>query len=82
MVYGYWGAACGPGALGKRAADAHWGHHPSPWYVRNSGLAERILIVRPADPAFQWQHELTGKFDAKFLVMKGQGIGEQFGGHR
>jgi hypothetical protein len=43
------------------------------------GLAERILIVCPANLAFQWQRELKEKFDAKFLVMKGQDIREQFG---
>ncbi len=43
------------------------------------GLAERMLIVCPANLAFQWQRELKEKFDAKFLVMKGQDIREQFG---
>jgi superfamily II DNA or RNA helicase len=43
------------------------------------GLAERILIVCPANLAFQWQRELREKFDAKFLVLKGQDIRDQFG---
>jgi superfamily II DNA or RNA helicase len=43
------------------------------------GLVERILIVCPANLAFQWQRELKEKFDAKFLVMKGQDIRDQFG---
>jgi superfamily II DNA or RNA helicase len=43
------------------------------------GLAERILIVCPANLAFQWQRELKEKFDTKFLVMKGQDIRDQFG---
>jgi superfamily II DNA or RNA helicase len=43
------------------------------------GLAERVLIVCPANLAFQWQRELKEKFDAKFLVMKGHDIREQFG---
>ncbi|NJL29149.1 MAG: DEAD/DEAH box helicase, partial [Thermoanaerobaculia bacterium] len=43
------------------------------------GLAERILILCPANLAFQWQRELKEKFDAKFLVMKGQDIRDQFG---
>ena len=43
------------------------------------GLAERILIVCPANLAFQWQRELKEKFDAKFLVLKGQDIRDQFG---
>ena len=43
------------------------------------GLAERVLIVCPANLAFQWQRELKEKFDEKFLVMKGGDIREQFG---
>ncbi len=43
------------------------------------GLAERILIVCPANLTFQWQRELKEKFDAKFLVLKGYDIHEQFG---
>ena len=43
------------------------------------GLAERILIVCPANLAFQWQRELKEKFDEKFLVMKGSNIRDQFG---
>ena len=43
------------------------------------GLAERILIVCPANLAFQWQRELKEKFETKFLVMKGQDIRDQFG---
>jgi len=43
------------------------------------GLAERILIVCPANLAFQWQRELKDKFDGKFLVMKGSDIRDQFG---
>lgn len=43
------------------------------------GLTERILIVCPANLAFQWQRELKEKFDAKFVVMKGQDIRDQFG---
>nr|AGS51561.1 FIG01191602: hypothetical protein [uncultured bacterium contig00004] len=43
------------------------------------GLAERILIVCPANLAFQWQRELREKFEAKFEVMKGSDIREQFG---
>src|ERR1700693_1958390 len=38
------------------------------------GLAERILIVVPANLAFQWQRELNEKFDEKFLVLKGGDI--------
>ncbi len=43
------------------------------------GLAERVLVVCPANLAFQWQRELKEKFDTKFLVMKGQDLREQFG---
>src|SRR5881409_3491973 len=43
------------------------------------GLAERILIVGPSNLTFQWQRELKEKFDAKFLVLKGQDIRDQFG---
>jgi len=43
------------------------------------GLAERIMIVCPANLAFQWQRELREKFDASFEVMKGSDIREQFG---
>jgi len=43
------------------------------------GLAERILIVCPANLAFQWQRELKEKFDEKFTVMKGADIRDQFG---
>jgi superfamily II DNA or RNA helicase len=43
------------------------------------GLAERILVVCPANLAFQWQRELKEKFDEKFLVLKGSDIRDQFG---
>ncbi|MCE5255109.1 MAG: DUF3883 domain-containing protein [Actinomycetia bacterium] len=43
------------------------------------GLAERILIVCPANLAFQWQRELKEKFDSKFFVLKGGDIRDQFG---
>lgn len=43
------------------------------------GLAERVLIVVPANLAFQWQRELKEKFDEKFLVLKGGDIRDQFG---
>src|SRR5205814_5859034 len=35
------------------------------------GLAERVLVVCPANLAFQWQRELRERFDEKFLVLKG-----------
>jgi superfamily II DNA or RNA helicase len=43
------------------------------------GLAERILIVCPANLSFQWQRELKEKFDEKFLILKGGDIRDQFG---
>ena len=36
------------------------------------GLIERILIVCPANLTFQWQRELSEKFDQRFFVMKGK----------
>jgi superfamily II DNA or RNA helicase len=43
------------------------------------GLAERILVICPANLSFQWQRELREKFDEKFLVLKGGDIRDQFG---
>src|SRR5512136_1178188 len=43
------------------------------------GLAERILIVCPANLSFQWQRELKEKFDEKFLVLKGGDVRDEFG---
>ena len=43
------------------------------------GLAERILVICPANLSFQWQRELKEKFDEKFLVLKGRDIRDQFG---
>jgi len=43
------------------------------------GLAERILVICPANLAFQWQRELKEKFGEKFLVLKGGDIRDQFG---
>ena len=43
------------------------------------GLAERVLVVCPANLAFQWQRELKEKFDERFLVLKGGDIRDQFG---
>ena len=43
------------------------------------GLAERILVVCPANLAFQWQRELKEKFDEKFFVLKGGDLRDQFG---
>jgi len=42
------------------------------------GLVEKILIVVPANLAFQWQREMRDKFDEKFKVLKGYEIREQY----
>ena len=46
------------------------------------GLAERILVVCPANLAFQWQRELREKFDETFVVLRGDDIRDQFGVNR
>jgi superfamily II DNA or RNA helicase len=43
------------------------------------GLAERVLIVTPANLSFQWQRELREKFEERFLLLSGSDIREQFG---
>lgn len=43
------------------------------------GLIERVLIVCPANLAFQWQREMKEKFSEKLVVLKGGDIREQFG---
>src|SRR5205809_1075271 len=43
------------------------------------GLAERVLVICPANLTFQWQRELKEKFEEKFVVLKGDLIREQFG---
>ena len=43
------------------------------------GLVERILVVCPANLAFQWQRELKEKFDERFIVFKGSDLRDQFG---
>ena len=43
------------------------------------GLIERALVVCPANLSFQWQRELSEKFDEKFIVLKGSDIRDQFG---
>ena len=43
------------------------------------GLAERILVVCPANLTFQWQREMFEKFDQQFQVLRGSNIRDQFG---
>jgi superfamily II DNA or RNA helicase len=47
--------------------------------LRLRGLADRVLIVTPANLAFQWQRELKEKFDEKFVVLRGADLRVQFG---
>ena len=41
------------------------------------GLAERTLIVCPANLTFQWQRELKEKCDEKFTLLTGSNLREQ-----
>ena len=43
------------------------------------GLVERVLVVCPANLAFQWQREMKEKFNEQFLVLKGGDLRDQFG---
>ena len=43
------------------------------------GLADRMLVICPANLTFQWQRELKEKFEEKFVILKGDQIREQFG---
>lgn len=43
------------------------------------GLAERTLIVCPANLTFQWQRELQDKFHETFYVQSGDSIRDQYG---
>ncbi len=43
------------------------------------GLIERVLVVCPANLAFQWQRELKEKFDEKFEVIKSTDLRVQYG---
>ena len=49
--------------------------------LKMRGLAERILIVCPANLAFQWQRELSEKFDERMAVFRGAEIRNDFGGN-
>jgi superfamily II DNA or RNA helicase len=46
------------------------------------GLAERVLIVGPANLAFQWQRELKDKFGETFDVLRGGDIRDQYGSNQ
>lgn len=43
------------------------------------GLAERVLVVCPANLTFQWQRELKEKFEENFTILEGDQIRDQFG---
>jgi superfamily II DNA or RNA helicase len=43
------------------------------------GLADRILVVCPANLTFQWQRELSDKFGEQFRVHRGAEIRDQYG---
>ena len=43
------------------------------------GLAERIVVVCPANLTHQWSRELKEKFDESFSVLRGSDIRNQFG---
>lgn len=43
------------------------------------GLAERALIICPANLTFQWQREMKEKFDEQFTVLRGQELRVQYG---
>ncbi len=43
------------------------------------GLVERILIVCPANLAFQWQREMTDRFQENFRILRGADLRIQYG---
>ena len=43
------------------------------------GLAERILIICPANLAFQWQRELNDRFQESFRILRGSDLRVQYG---
>jgi SNF2 family DNA or RNA helicase len=43
------------------------------------GLAERILIICPANLAFQWQRELNDRFQESFRILRGGDLRVQYG---
>ena len=46
------------------------------------GLADRILVVCPANLSFQWQREMKEKFDQQFTVFRGSDIRNQYGSNQ
>jgi len=43
------------------------------------GLVERVLIVCPANLAFQWQRELADRFQETFHILRGSDLRVQYG---
>ncbi len=43
------------------------------------GLVERVLIVCPANLAFQWQREMTDRFQESFHILRGGDLRVQYG---
>ena len=43
------------------------------------GLAERVLIVCPANLAFQWQREMADRFQESFHILRGGDLRVQYG---
>ena len=47
--------------------------------LKARGLAQRILIVAPANLTFQWQRELADKFREKFEIIRGATLRANYG---
>ena len=47
--------------------------------LKARGLAQRILIVAPANLTFQWQRELADKFREKFEIIRGTTLRANYG---
>lgn len=43
------------------------------------GLVERVLIICPANLAFQWQREMTDRFQESFRILRGADLRVQYG---
>ncbi len=43
------------------------------------GLAERVLIICPANLAFQWQREMADRFQEQFHILRGGDLRVQYG---
>ena len=43
------------------------------------GLVERVLIICPANLAFQWQREMADRFQEQFHILRGGDLRVQYG---